>query len=80
MTLCSSGILLLKVGLANLECIEEETIDLAAVNSVEKDEEIRDIIFEEEPRFTFFRFHHDYKAKQTTSIGSFSSKPFPSPP
>jgi hypothetical protein len=43
---------------------------LAAVNDVAKGEEIRDIIFEDEPRYTFFRFVHDYKGTETTSNGT----------
>jgi len=41
---------------------------LAASNNITKDEEIRDIIFEDEPRFTFFRFVHDYKGVETSTI------------
>ena len=44
-------------------------MELAASNNIGPNEEIRDIIFEEEPRFTFFRFVHDYKGKETTSLG-----------
>jgi hypothetical protein len=43
-------------------------IELTQVNHVEKGEEIRDMIFEEEPRFTLFRFVHDYKGAQLSSI------------
>jgi hypothetical protein len=39
---------------------------------VPKGEEIRHIIFEDEPRFTFFRFIHDYKGNEVTSIGNYS--------
>jgi len=49
-------------------CIEEETIELAASNDIAKGEEIRDIIFEDEPRFTFFRFVRDYKGVETSAI------------
>ena len=41
---------------------------MAAANTVEKGEEIRDIVFEEEPRFTFFRFTHEYKSQEMSSI------------
>jgi hypothetical protein len=33
-----------------------------------KGEEIKDIIFEDEPRFTFFRYVHDYKGEETSSL------------
>jgi Cofilin/tropomyosin-type actin-binding protein len=42
--------------------------ELGAVNDVAKGEEIRDIVFEDEPRFTFFKFIHDYKTSEITSI------------
>lgn len=42
-------------------------IELTQVNHVEKGEEIRDMIFEEEPRLTLFRFIHDYKGAQLSS-------------
>lgn len=38
------------------------------MNQILKGEEIRDIIFEDEPRYTFFRFLHDYKGSEVTSI------------
>lgn len=38
------------------------------MNQISKGEEIRDIIFEDEPRYTFFRFLHDYKGSEVTSI------------
>jgi hypothetical protein len=41
------------------------------VNEVAKGEEIRDIIFEDEPRYTFFRFVHDYKGTEITSVGMY---------
>jgi hypothetical protein len=43
-------------------------VELAAVNQILKGEEVRDIIFEDEPRYTFFRFLHDYKGSEVTSI------------
>jgi len=43
-------------------------VELAAVNQISKGEEVRDIIFEDEPRYTFFRFLHDYKGSEVTSI------------
>ena len=43
-------------------------MELAAVNQISKGEEVRDIIFEDEPRYTFFRFIHDYKGSEVTSI------------
>ena len=43
-------------------------MELAAVNQIFKGEEVRDIIFEDEPRYTFFRFLHDYKGSEVTSI------------
>ena len=52
-----------------MQCIEDEKFELAAANSVSKGEEIKDIVFEEEPRFTFFRFTHDYKGEQVSPIG-----------
>lgn len=41
---------------------------MASINEVAKGEEIRDIVFEDEPRFTFFRFVHDYKGSEVSSI------------
>ena len=52
-----------------MQYIEEETIELAAANKVSKGEEIVDIIFEDEPRFSFFLFIHDYKGSEVSSIG-----------
>lgn len=45
---------------------------MAASNPVGKGEEIRDIIFEDEPRFTFFCFPHEYKSQETTSTSTHS--------
>jgi hypothetical protein len=50
--------------------IEGETFELAAVNHVAKGEQIKDIIFEDEPRFTFFRFVHDYKGEEVSPTGT----------
>ena len=44
---------------------------MAAINNINKGEEMRDIIFEDEPRYTFFRFIHDYKGTEVTSTSTF---------
>lgn len=43
---------------------------MAAINDINKGEEVKDIIFEDEPRYSFFRFIHDYKGTEVTSISS----------
>lgn len=50
-------------------------MELAAVNQISKGEEVRDIIFEDEPRYTFFRFLHDYKGSEVTSIRTLPPSP-----
>jgi len=44
--------------------------ELAAANNVGKGEEIKDVIYEDEPRFTFFRFTHDYKGDEISPVGT----------
>ena len=43
---------------------------MAAINNIHKGEEIKDIIFEDEPRYSFFRFLHNYKGTEVTSIST----------